>query len=268
MRSILYFLFIVLIGSTSAFAQGIKLDFKLDERYLICHTVTKNLPRSDRLKDILELQKDVKAKFPELYQRLYNTDGSVFNPTGLRSLKWINPILSYVLAHPLYPKLKHETQNHLIEVKTEWDKNYLVTSAHMQQTTRLKFEKAIEVYIIHPDVGQGRYNSVSKTIGWGHRSPWPNYSTVYLWHEILHSYLESNQKTHALIELITDDDLRCFLNKCSYPPFTEEGHDYLRPAKKWIYDKYWKSYLADPMLDVLKLEKVLTNDPTLPTEEV
>jgi hypothetical protein len=267
MKFSLYSLLVGLFLSTAAFAEGIKLDFKLDERYLICHTITKKLTRPEKLKEILELQKDVKAKFPELYQRLYHTNGYVFNPIALRSLKWIEPILSYVLTHPHYPKLLNETNKHLVEVKAEWDKNFDLTNTHMQKLARLRFDKTIEVYITHPDVHQGRYNSVSKTIAWGHHSPWPNYATVYLWHEILHAYLESNQKTHALIELMTDDDLRCFLNKCNYPPFTDEGHNDLRPAKKWIYEKYWSSYLANPKMDVLKLEKILMSDPSLPTQE-
>lgn len=258
---------ILLFSSISVYAEGIKLNFKLDERYLICHTIKKDLYPRDKIKNIIKLQQDVKKNFPELYQRLAKTDGYVLNPVGLRTLEWVDPMVSYVLAHPLYPEILYQTKKHLTEVKDEWERNYDVSYSHIKKLTRLKFDKTLEVFITHPDVYQGRYNSVSNTIGWGRTPEWPNYATVYLWHETLHSYLESNQKTHALIELLTDDDLRCFLNKCSYPPFTEYGHEYLKPVKQWLYDKYWTPYLEHPKMDVLELENIFMNDLTLPTED-
>lgn len=257
---------ILLFSCISVYAVGIKLDFKLDERYLICHTIKKDLQFNGKIKNILKLQQDVKEKFPELYKRLAKIDGFVFNPIGLRTIDWVDPIVSYVLAHPLYQEILDQTKKHLTEVREEWEQNYDVSYSHIKNLTRLRFDKILEVYITHPDVYQGKYNSVSNTIGWGRTPEWPNYATVYLWHETLHSYLSSNQKSHALIELITDDDLRCFLNKCSYPPFSEYGHDYLKPVKQWLYDKHWNRYIAHPSMDVIELENILMNDLTLPTE--
>ncbi len=55
---------------------------------------------------------------------------------------------------------------------------------------------------------------------------------MYLWHEILHSYLKYNKKTHALIELMTDDALKGFLNGRTFSPFSDDGHENLKPMKQ------------------------------------
>jgi len=74
----------------------------------------------------------------------------------------------------------------------------------------------------------------------GHHEDWPNYATVYLWHEILHSYIGYSEKEHAVIELITDEELRIRLNGSKYPPFA--GHKYLAKIKQKILPR-WKKYL-------------------------
>ena len=78
-------------------------------------------------------------------------------------------------------------------------------------------------------------------IAWGHNEDWPNYATVYLWHEILHSYLGYSEKEHALIELIADEELRIQLNGGKYPPFVV-GHKNLEKMKKKLLPQ-WRKYL-------------------------
>ena len=119
--------------------------------------------------------------------------------------------------------------------------------------------KTIKVLITHPEVFQGRYLE-GNVIAWGRKSNWKNYSTVYLWHEILHSYLKYNNKTHALMELVTDDALRVFLNGGTFPPFSDDGHEKLKQKKQWIYDHYWKAYLANNSKNILQLEDDLIKD--------
>ena len=64
---------------------------------------------------------------------------------------------------------------------------------------------------------------------------------------------------HALIELISDNELRIRLNgggeyfKCNG---IETGHDFLLDLEKGILDD-WKKYLRDPNLDIFQLRKTL-----------
>lgn len=61
---------------------------------------------------------------------------------------------------------------------------------------------------------------------WGGLEMWPNYTTIYVWHEIFHSILpgqglKTTDLDHALIQLITDNELNARLNGFSYPPFDD-----------------------------------------------
>ena len=81
---------------------------------------------------------------------------------------------------------------------------------------------------------------------------WKNYSTIYLWHEILHSYFGDSDIEHAIIELIVDEELRSRLNNAKYPPF--EGHKNLSELKKKILP-HWRKYLKSEAKDIKKFQK-------------
>ncbi|MBI2019365.1 hypothetical protein HYS95_01690 [Candidatus Daviesbacteria bacterium] len=84
-------------------------------------------------------------------------------------------------------------------------------------------------------------------IAWGHAPEWNNYATVYLWHEALHSYLDYTDLSHALIQFVTDNELRVRLNKGdTYPPFV--GHKDLFPLMNKLLPN-WQSYLAETPMD-------------------
>ena len=118
--------------------------------------------------------------------------------------------------------------------------------------------------ITHPKLKNGfampRYN----TIGWGHSEDWKNYSTVYLCHEIMHLLTKNTKTMHALIQLMTDNELRIRLNKkgryftykkitqaTKMPPYFKE----LWQLEKKIYP-YWKEYLKDKKgRNIIDLEK-------------
>ncbi|OGY38623.1 MAG: hypothetical protein A2391_03475 [Candidatus Brennerbacteria bacterium RIFOXYB1_FULL_41_13] len=85
-------------------------------------------------------------------------------------------------------------------------------------------------------------NLKGNKIVWGHAEEWPNYTMVYLWHEILHEYMDNTDLNHALIELITDYELRHQLGGPDYPPFTT-GHEYLQKIEEALLPS-WKKYLA------------------------
>jgi len=97
----------------------------------------------------------------------------------------------------------------------------------------------------------------NQTIVWGHPEEWPNYSTVYLCHEIMHilTNLDPSDITHAVIELMTDNELRIRLNnKGKY--FQYPGHKHLRKLEKNILPE-WKKYLKKPEKNIFNFIKDL-----------
>ena len=93
-------------------------------------------------------------------------------------------------------------------------------------------------------------------IGWGSWGHFQNYTTVYLWHEILHLIMELEDVSHAVNQMATDNELRIRLNKTSYPPL--EGHDWLKPIMKKILPK-WGDYLQSDM-NLLEFVEFMKND--------
>ncbi|MBF0548761.1 MAG: hypothetical protein HQM08_30340 [Candidatus Riflebacteria bacterium] len=93
---------------------------------------------------------------------------------------------------------------------------------------------------------------------------------MYLWHEILHSYITGSRATeflnHALVKLITDNELREKLNNLSqaYPPF--EGHSYLIPLETRILP-YWNDYLKNPKKGILEFRRMLIEEKKLDLED-
>jgi hypothetical protein len=160
---------------------------------------------------------------------------------------------------PEYKKLFNQTKDYLELCRTQWQKNLDKTSSIIGELTGLDLNRQFTIIITHPSLRNGyslgQINN-SYTIDWGTSEEWPNYITVYLWHEILHSYFEMNDSTHALIQLITDNELLTRLNGGKYPPF--EGHSNLIPRMKSILPK-WQEYLLSPNKDILAFEKSLSN---------
>jgi len=158
--------------------------------------------------------------------------------------------ISELITTNEYKKLKEQTKESKENVLNEWEGNFKVTSKYISD---LGFEVIGEhkVYLVHPGLKAG-HNIGNGKIIWSHQEYWPNYNTIYLWHEILHSYIEQGDEGHALIELITDEEMRVRLNGGEYPPYV--GHKYLSDEKDKMLPK-WKDYLENNKTDI----KILLN---------
>lgn len=82
------------------------------------------------------------------------------------------------------------------------------------------------------------------------RGKFDHYDVVYLWHEVLHSYLPTTDIAHCLIQFMTDNGLRQLLNP-KEEEFPLVGHPYLNPLMEKIYP-YWKEYLKRPKRDIFQ----------------
>lgn len=124
-------------------------------------------------------------------------------------------------------------------IKKELENNYVKVIKYFKDVLKEPFETKQTVYL---NLVGGR-NLGDGYIEWGidklHR--FKNYSTVYLVHEVLHSLFKRNNVTHAIIELIADNELRVRLNK----PLSKKQR-YLTPSNR--------SMEGHPWLDELRLQ--------------
>lgn len=236
-----------------------KLEFKIDPNYFIAHTLS-NMA-NDRFssmkhkKDIIDFQnfawKESKNCYDLLAGRIYPEkfiDKEIFS-----AIKDISRFLTKLQKSVKYQKIFEQTQEYLEFCQKQWNENYESIIRIMEQLTGLKFEKNFTVYITHSSLKNGCYLGKDK-IAWGHNEDWPNYSTIYLWHEVLHSYFSNSELEHALISFVTDEELRTRLNGGEYPPFIT--HKELLPLMKKILP-FWREYLTSKKKNLLDFKKKL-----------
>lgn len=169
-----------------------------------------------------------------------------------------------------FARLYEETEKYRVSVEKEWNNKRKNITKTIEEIMGEEFpDTKIEVLITHPNLCNGIALPNSNTICWGHKENWENYSMVYLMHETLHLILDKklgkNNLTHAIIELIADQELRIRLNKNGvYFKESKEGvgHPFLLKLSKVILP-YWKKYLkskdrniANFYLEMKKLPKI------------
>jgi hypothetical protein len=166
-------------------------------------------------------------------------------------------LLQRMQEDPTFQPVLAETNKGLMAVKTEWEANRSRTQSIMQDLTGLPLDGELTVSITHPAIAQGRTYTDSGLILWSNQNDFPNYNTIYLWHETLHNVIaprmvgeDSFDVAHAVIELLTDDELQTRLNGGSYPPLI--GHEDLKKGEEYLMPS-WRDYLSCPgKKDIMK----------------
>lgn len=234
-----------------------KLKFTIDRTYLISHTLSSMA--SDRFsspkykEDIVAFQNFAWEKS----QSLYNFLIARFVPES-----WLDSELSkleidlpkYIIElqkSKEFKRLLSQTQSYLKACELQWKANYQKTLSLMESLTGLRFDKTFSVFITHPSLKNG-CNLGKNRIAWGHCENWPNYTTVYLWHEILHSYFSNSDRDHVIISLLTDQELRIRLNSGKYN--LRLFHKELRSAVNKVLPD-WQNYLKLRKKDIKILKK-------------
>lgn len=157
-----------------------------------------------------------------------------------------------------FKKILSETEKYKTFVEKQWNKNQDFVFNYFKNTLGLKLPSyTITTYICHPKSFNGSSDYETKSILWGHTENCPNYSTIYLSHEILHIITYTKTKDfntmHALIELASDNELRIRLNKKGGYPVIKGSIDTaemplhirkLIETEKKAYP-YWIDYLKD-----------------------
>ncbi|MGB9911517.1 MAG: hypothetical protein ACPLKP_02855 [Microgenomates group bacterium] len=235
-----------------------KLIFKINPLYFIAHTLSSIT--NDRFssikykKDIVNFQNYAWKESKNCYDLLAGritfperfTDKKIINEIGNVSL-----FLAKLQKSKEYQKIFKQTQEYLKLCQKRWEESYETTFKIMKELTGLKFNKSFIVYITHPSLKNGCYLGKNQ-IAWGHNEDWPNYSVIYLWHEILHSYFSNSELDHALISLATDEELRVRLNGGKYPPFI--SHKELFPLMRKILP-FWREYLISKKKNLFGFRK-------------
>jgi len=179
----------------------------------------------------------------------------------------IQKIFKSIFKSAEFKRILKQTLNYKKFVEEEWNQNKSFVFQYLEDIIGKNLPNlSVTVNVIHPSLMVGQAIPEKNLIIWGHFDDWPNYTTVYLTHELLHIlfnyyHIKKNNISHALIELITDNELRIRLNKRG-KYFKEDkydiGHPYLRKLEKDILPQWFK-YLKTQKKNLILFIKQLNN---------
>lgn len=238
-----------------------KLNFRINRNYLLAHALLSSNDRfssTENQEDILALQKTAQeiisqrgyAFQPDEHFLFRHPEMALYTSLGFFSSE-LQDLARTLKRTSEWERILEQTRQYQMDVEAQWLTNYDRTLTLMQEMTGLRLGGQYTVYLTHPSLRNGHYLDRNK-VTWGHHEDWPNFSTVYLWHEVLHSKLPDNgsdEVGHSVIELATDEELRIRLNGGSYPPW--EGHIELSETKEKILP-YWRGYIPSPRRRILE----------------
>jgi len=232
-----------------------KLSLHINNNLLIAHTLQSNKFSDSAYEKDVDAFKD---KAWEISQPAYNVIvGRSLHPNQYDSkqLLYLSSFFERIQESDEFNVLLRQTENYKTLCKTEWEANYEYCYKYLTQKIGIPFkDDSFTCYITHPGLCHGKSIGNNEFM-FGHAADWPNYSTVYFWHEILHSYFGESDLEHALIEFITDEEMRARLNNISYPDYV--GHKNLAEIKDKIFDQ-WKEFLnSDKWNDVFEFKDYL-----------
>lgn len=167
--------------------KEIKLNFRIDDNYLIVHTLSgmsnNSFSSNKYQRDIVELQNHAWKKCSSCYNllagRLFTEE--IAGGELQKTTKHLPLFLTELKKSKQYKKIREQTGEYLRFCEDNWDKNYKISSEAIKKLTGLKLNGRFDVYITHPSLRNGK-NRGNNLIEWGHNEDWPNYSTIYLWH--------------------------------------------------------------------------------------
>ena len=237
-----------------------RLKFKINPNYIFLHAINQsqsNIPFKEWKNLTNKIWENSKEVFYLLggYEEygLYLKKSSDLNRLAKNAIKTLNRIR----RTKEFKRLIKETKQYKQFIEKQWAENKEKVFKILEELSGIKLpDITIQVYLTHPKLKNGMTVD-NQTIVWGHPEEWPNYSTVYLCHEIMHilTNLDPSDITHAVIELMTDNELRIRLNnKGKY--FQYPGHKHLRKLEKNILPE-WKKYLKKPEKNIFNFIKNL-----------
>ncbi|HVZ12796.1 MAG TPA: hypothetical protein VG965_07255 [Patescibacteria group bacterium] len=221
--------------------DGLKVNFSINNRQLISNTLrqTTNIA-APYIEDVVALQNFAWSLSKSAYNFVSGRAPGEFFALG-GTLDEATNFMQQVEESDEFQKIRQQTEDYMAKIKSQWEQNYPQASDFVKKLTGLDLNKQVNIYVTHPGLNNGKYLG-SDNITFGHNEDWNNYSTVYLWHEVLHSYLDNTALNHALIQFVTDNELRKKLNNESdSSPLI--GHEELLLLMEKMTPR-WQSYMA------------------------
>lgn len=233
-----------------------KLSFRIHENYLIANTLASRASHATASPEHEEAIVGVQNAAWSISPQAYNLLAGRWYPNDLERAAQIATTLPEFFRtlkqHERFTTLRDQTQQYLMFCTEQWERNEQRTTKIVYDLTHFDLNRSFTVFITHPSLKNGCHVG-DQQIVWGHSEDWPNYTTVYLWHEILHAYFARNDTDHALIQFIADNELRVQINGGSYPPFV--GHEHLFPMMERLLSQ-WRQYLTTaPPRDITVLRR-------------
>jgi len=233
----------------------ITLDFKIEPRTVILHLLhgyypDYALPEQPHIEvdTLLVKAKELDSATFELIRGGLNAD-NFSNLCASKQFtlpeigKRIDQLVQTLRLEATTAEILKQTAKALADVRKEWEHNYFKSHEILSDLTGLSLDKTFQVFMTHPSTPQG-FNDLRGNIFWTYRLDFPNYNTVYLWHEIMHYYVDPGHNhervAHSIVELLTDEELRVRLNGVGYLPFV--GHEGLRKIEMQLLPS-WQSYI-------------------------
>lgn len=236
-----------------------KLVFLVNKKYTFLHALNAG-QHNEPFKNWANFTFKKWQKHPqECYFLAGFAEWPLLKKTSLKTLaSETEKLLNKWLKTPESRRLIRETEQYRKWVQKEWNRGGKRALKELENIIKTPLpKKKISVYITHPKLKNG-LAVTPEIITWGHEEEWPNYSIVYLCHEILHTIFwgKTSDFIHAVIELATDQELRIRLNGGGkYFEFPTHKH-LLKLEKKLL--PYWKSYLKNPSQNLKQfMEKVM-----------
>ncbi len=224
------------------------LKFEINQKYLFYEALLQDL----EIEGWTELQNDLWNKYNAGYRLLQGGFYEPFidNDTDRYLSKAVEEsklLVKEGINSIAFQNILKDTEEYKTWLVTEWDKNKTVILSHLKDILRIDIPNhEVKVLVVSNKIHKGRHLGKG-VIAWGHKEEWPNYSMVYLCHEFLHDIIENGELTHAVIELIADNELRIRLNGAGeylYINGKNVGHKYLLEIEQKMLPD-WINYLAD-----------------------
>lgn len=183
------------------------------------------------------------------------------------ALKKVDTIYQEIEKSDEFKQLYREANDYLLLTKKRWDAEEAKIFQFITEVAGITLPTiTVKVFINHPKTGGGQAYPENNAFRWGHSEDWPNYTVVYLAHELMHILTKKQQKDekimHSLIELMTDNELRIRLSGGG-EYFTIDGHAYIKELVRIILP-IWKDYLAGKSRakNIFELEKYIVKKGT------
>lgn len=235
--------------------QKFQIQFKVNPLYVFLHAINMNQDE-EPFKGWGKFTNSIWEKNPDIFYFLAGAAEHILyvrNAAGHKALfRRYLQALATIQKTQQYKRLVKETEQYRLRVQSQWNKNEKAALALLQELSGLPLPShPVTINLSHPALRNGMAID-DNNIAWGHPEDYPNYSTVYLCHELLHIMAKHDDSgaLHAAIELLADNEIRIRLNgKGRY--FEHENHWHLKALEKKMYPG-WKRYLKQDKKNIIR----------------